>query len=94
MKNLKLVAVRDFIRQPYAWPGGYPKILLLSDGETLCAACARKEYKQISRSTRHGERDGWQAAGVDIHYEGEAECCAHCNAATESAYGVPDEVEQ
>jgi hypothetical protein len=90
-RNETMQAVKDFIRQPAAWPGGYPKVLIMQDGECLCATCAKSEYKQISDSTRHLSRDGWQAIGVDIHWEGEPIICAHCNAAIESAYGVPEE---
>lgn len=85
-----LRAVRAFIRQPYAWPGGYPMALLMSDGETLCAKCARAEYRQISNSTRHALRDGWRAADVFVHWEGAPLICAHCGAETASAYGDPD----
>lgn len=90
MRNEIMHAVRDFIRQPVAWPGGYPKSLVMDDGETLCAKCARTEYRQISNSTRHNMRDGWQAGGVSIHWEGAPVTCAHCSKETESAYGVPD----
>lgn len=83
--------VRAFIRSPYAWPGGYPLLLVMSDGETVCAKCARAEYRQISRETRDGSRNGWAAHAVVAHWEGEPETCAHCNAETPSAYGVPDE---
>lgn len=86
-RNQLLVEVREFIRQPYAWPGGYPKVLIMHDGATLCAACAKTEYRQISNETRHALPGGWRAAGVDVHWEGEAVECDHCGAKTESAYG-------
>lgn len=90
-RNELLIEVREFIRQPYAWPGGYPKILLMDDGEIICPACARKEYRQISNATRHYLRDGWQAGAVGIHWEGSPLYCAQCNAPTESAYGDPED---
>jgi hypothetical protein len=86
-----LQSVREFIRQPYAWPGGYPKFLVMDDGETICATCARAEYRQISNATRHGLRDGWQAGAVALHMEGEPLQCGHCSGEIFSAYGVPDE---
>lgn len=61
MHNEKTAAVREFIRQPFAFPGGYPIVLVMSDG--------------------------WKAEGVLIHWEGAPECCDHCGAETESAYG-------
>lgn len=89
-RNEVMHSVRAFIRAPFAFPGGYPKVLIMADGECLCAKCAKEEYVQISNETRHKLRGGWQAAGVDIHWEGEPLICAHCNEAIESAYGVPD----
>ena len=85
--NETMQAVRAFIRQPYAWPGGYPLVLVMRDGETVCAKCARENYRLISSATRTNDRSGWEAAGVQPHYEGSPEYCANCNAATESAYG-------
>lgn len=82
--------VRQFARAPFAFPGGYPKVLIMADGECLCSACARAEYRQISNATRHALRDGWKAGGVDIHWEGEPLQCAHCNAEIPSAYGNPE----
>ena len=90
MRNQKTAAVREFIRQPFAFPGGYPLVLVMSDGGTLCARCARDNYRLISHATRHDTRDGWKAEGAHIHWEGGPECCDHCGAETESAYGEED----
>ena len=35
--------LREAIRTPYAWPGGYKTIIILSDGEAICHECAKKE---------------------------------------------------
>lgn len=88
--------VRDYIRAPYAFPGGYPKILVMKDGDVVCAKCAGIEYRQISEATRDsirdpGFNDGWAAAGVDLHLEGPELYCCHCSAAIESAYGDPEQ---
>ncbi len=91
MRNETLQQVKEAIRRPYAWPGGYPVYTILADGEMLCAACARAEFRQIARSTRDNLRDGWRAAGAAIHWEGPDEYCMHCNKALQSAYGDPDE---
>ena len=84
-------AVKDFIRNPYAWPGGYPRFLLMADGACLCKDCARSEYKQILYATRNGYRDGWGASGVDINWEAEQAYCAHCSGRIGSAYGADNE---
>lgn len=82
--------VRDFIRQPYAWPGMYPKILIMRDGGLLCAKCVGSNYRLISESTRHRLGDGWEASGIDLFMEGPSLPCDHCNDEIESAYGDPD----
>lgn len=79
--------IKNIIRAPYAFPGGYPKYLLMDDGEALCHKCAKSEYKQLLSSTRGQMRDGWQVICEDINWEQEL-YCAHCNAAIESAYEV------
>lgn len=88
-RNETLVQVREFARHPFAWPGGYPKVLVMQDGECLCSACARSEYRLISEATRGQARDGWAAVGVQLHMEGAPLACAHCGKQIESAYGEP-----
>jgi hypothetical protein len=86
MKNNTLEQVKTAIRNPFAWPGGYPVYTVMADGELLCPDCARKEYRQIVQSTKNHYRDGWQAKGTLILWEGFDYCC-HCNKELESAYG-------
>lgn len=76
----KLYRNDDGTLPAYAWPGGYPIIYILADGEILCPACAN-------------DANGWRIMGADIHYEGPPELCCHCNAEIESAYGEPGETE-
>lgn len=90
-RNELLVQVREFIRQPVTFPSCYPKVLIMADGECLCAVCAKENYRQISDATRNGlHNDGWKASMVGIHWEGEALVCANCNNLIESAYGEPE----
>lgn len=81
-----VATVKRAIRSPYAWPGGYPAYTVLSDGALLCAKCARDNFRQIAHDTRYEWRTGWNAAGVDVLWEGE-EYCGHCSVRLESAYG-------
>ena len=81
----KTKEVKMFVRQRYAWPGGYPMILVMRDGEALCYCCARDNVRQILRDTRRDSRSGWAAEGVDINYEGES-FCANCSERLETAY--------
>lgn len=78
--------LKQFIRQPYAWPGGYPMFLLLSDGGAICHCCAKKEFKLILSSLFHNYRDGWNPCAVDVNWEDSELYCDHCNKLIESAY--------
>ncbi len=85
-RSLKL----DVNREPlpaFAWPGGYPLFYLCSDGGILCPKCVNAEIDNIDDSTRRKLRDGWQLTACDVHWEGEALTCDHCNAEIDSAYG-------
>lgn len=85
-----LRAVKAAIRQPHAWPGGYPLYILMADGEALSIDAARENWGLICRSTLQAARDGWQAAGVDINWEDGELFCAHSNKRIESAYAEPE----
>lgn len=83
--------VKNAIREPYAWPGGYPKYVLMDDGEALSVKAAHSEFRRICRATLAGYRDGWKAAAVDINWEDPELYCAHTNERIESAYAEPDD---
>jgi hypothetical protein len=88
MKNATIIRqVKNAARDAYAWPGGYPLFVLMTDGEAICPKCAKNNFGLIGRATRDGTRGGWAAAGVDIHWEGLPLTCAHCGEDIESAYG-------
>ena len=89
-RNEVVQAVKEFIRNPVAWPGGYPVVLYMADGECLCSQCAKENYRLISKATRDSLRDGWKAAGTEIYWEGAPLVCANCNKEIESAYGEPE----
>lgn len=74
-------AVRYVARNPYAWPGGYDTFLVMVDGNVLCAACVRKEYKLVLRATRDGYESCWVAAAADCTANTDDEVvCDHCGA--------------
>lgn len=85
--------VKQAIREPFAWPGGYPCFALMKDGEFLCADCAKSNFRSIVDSTKHNYNDGWCALGSEINYEG-THYCGHCSAELESAYGEEKPVEK
>ena len=89
MKVKALEDVKLAIRNPYAWPGGYPRYTVLADGELLCATCARENYKLIAHSTAKMYNDGWTAVGSMVLYEHEGDMptiCVHCGKELAAAY--------
>lgn len=68
----------DIIRNPYAWPGGYERLLVTNDGALLCSECVRKEAVRIMSDCRDNCDTGWLPAGSA--YEAvSAECARECS---------------
>lgn len=78
---------------PFAWPGGYPVIYIDSNGDELCAKCARLFvlYDGFDPSrdddVPFSEICKTNTIVADIYYEGDPIECAACNITIESAYG-------
>jgi hypothetical protein len=70
-------------KEPYAWPGGYPKFAITSDGAAICRKCCWAERKSIRESDGH---DGFEVAAVDVNWENPDLYCDCCNDKIESAY--------
>ena len=70
---------------PYAFPGGYPKFAITSDGACLCHTCCKTERELIATTT--GD-DGWNVVGLDLNFEDDHLLCNHCGEKIESAYGA------
>jgi len=85
--NSAIEKLKNFIRQPYAWPGGYPLFGIFGDGEACCKACAKSEFKRILADTLQGFGPSFQIVDVDVNWEDQELYCAHCNVKIESAYG-------
>lgn len=87
MKISNTKELRKALRTPYAWPGGYPMYIVLSDGGMLCRECARTEYREMSRALRDPRLydSGWRPVAAVVLWEGPEEC-AHCNSPLEVAY--------
>jgi hypothetical protein len=82
--------VDDFLRdlkEPYAWPGGYPRYFVCADGEPLCFACADKEQANVTSGI--DTHDGlWEAVGCEINWDSDL-TCANCAQPIQRAY--PDD---
>lgn len=74
----------------YAWPGGYPKYFICSDGEELHFGCAKANAREVMRAIANpSPMDTWRVIAVEINYEDEL-ICSHCYKPIESAYGDND----
>lgn len=77
---------------PYAWPGGYPIVLITSDGEMASPAALLKDRGALYvaiwdiRAGNHG-----RIIGAEIYEEGPIVQCAYTGAPISSAYGDPEE---
>lgn len=91
MSKTPLGAVKDAIRNPYAFPGGYPKFILCHDGGCLCTDCARSNFRSIAHSAIADIRDGWKPEGADINWENTDLTCDNCGNKIPSAYDVEEE---
>jgi hypothetical protein len=87
----RINALKSIVRHPYVWPGGYPLFAVMSDGDALCAACCKAEYKLILSTTRSDDRSGWNLAGIEVNWEDTDLYCAHCSDVIQSAYGEQEE---
>ncbi len=69
---------------PHAFPGGYPRFAVTSDGAVLCPSCCKTERESIGTTTGS---DGWNVIGIDLNFEDDHLFCSHCSSKIEAAYG-------
>jgi hypothetical protein len=80
---------------PYAWPGGYPIVLITNDGEMVSPAALAKDRGQLQWAIRSiRDRGGDRIIGADVYWEGEPVECAATGVMIESAYGVAEGAEE
>lgn len=84
-----IAVVRDAIREPYAWPGGYQKTVIMEDCELMHPRCAAENWEQILEDTHEGGQ--WAAMGTVIIWEGPPDYCCQCNGEIPSVYGDPEQ---
>lgn len=65
--------LKDIARHPYAWPGGYLKVLVMN-GSVLCGHCVKERFADELWTAHNICRD----VGIIVYYEG-LEYCEHCN---------------
>ena len=79
------------LEHPYAWPGGYPRYFLFSDGGACCFKCAKEEQERIVDAIKEKSDCGWRVVACDVNWEDTDLICEHCNCEIESAYGEKKE---
>jgi hypothetical protein len=87
--NIQRYTVSDFrrdIRQPFAWPGGYPRYFICADGEALSFKAAKAERRNILEAIRDSDGTGWQVVACEINWEDSDLICSHTNERIEPAY--------
>lgn len=65
-KKVTVKDVKEFIRHPYAWPGGYEIVAVTEDGAILCHNCARENFASIVEEMKDGYQYGptqWRIGG-------------------------------
>lgn len=83
-KSLRLAD--QLVKQPYAWPGGYPCYAITDDAAVLCHHCCQRERLWIG--TTSGS-DGWCIKHLEINWENQSLHCDHCSFHIQPAY--PDD---
>ena len=78
--------VKDALRNPWAWPGGYPIQFFTYDG-CLCHHCVRANWRAVVADTKMNA-GGW-CVQPEVLWEG-SEQCVECGNELESAYGDPE----
>ena len=84
--SLTTKQIKQYIRQPYAWPGGYEIVFITEDGGILCHECARNNWREICDSVTHDNNDGWKVVDIAVENntivlddEESPVYCDHCN---------------
>ena len=74
------------LQQPYAWPGGYPRFFITSDGAALSFKAAVDNQQQIMDAIVDNDKSGWRVIGCEINWEDANLYCDHTSNRIESAY--------
>lgn len=65
---------------PYAFPGGYEAVFIMSDGALLCHKCTLRHAADCIASLRGNVDDGWRPIGTMLECETDERIdCENCN---------------
>lgn len=71
---------------PYAWPGGYPLMLICDDGGSLHFYCVRANLREVIAAIKDGHDSQWRVRYLEVNWEDAEAFCDHCGERIESAY--------
>ena len=72
----------------YAWPGGYPKYFITSDGEALSFDSVKQNFHDVVFNMKYlPSFGGWNVVACAINWEDENLYCCDSGEKIESAYG-------
>ena len=70
--------IRYVARVRFAWPGGYELALAYPDGQVVCQACTRANYRQAIEDVKDGYESPF-AIIVGCNYDPKEVYCDDCN---------------
>lgn len=74
------------LQNSYAWPGGYPRYFITSDGAALSYKSAQHNKQAIIDAIQTRSNDGWQVVACDVNWEDSGLYCDDTGERIESAY--------
>ena len=81
----QLNTVKRFVREHYAWPGGYELVAITNDGELLCHECVKQNIRSVFWDIFNRCDTGWQITSIGMEAVSADACddeyksyCAHC----------------
>jgi len=69
---------KNFIRQPFAFAGGYQLHAVMKDGGCLCHKCAKDNAKLILSNTRNETQKDWACYDIRVNWEDADLFCDNC----------------
>jgi len=66
---------RDMRLGQYAWPGGYQRYFIMSDGDCMSFEAARQNVRLILDAIHNHDGSGWRIVATDINYKQDLTCC-------------------
>ena len=75
------------LAEPYAWPGGYPRYFITSDGGALSYGAANENARLIAQAIEDKDSTGgWCVVACEVNWEDPDLYCDHSGGRIESAY--------